>query len=87
VTDWKALADEDEARNVREYEERQARRERLKAAGLDLDDPMVRKMADLRHTPNEIWTLGGDVWVCCSACHKSWPCEVRQALRDSEQED
>lgn len=48
---------------------------------VDLDDPLVRAMADRNHVPIEDWTLGGDVRVLCETCHQPWPCAVRQALR------
>lgn len=86
VTDWKALADAEEASNVREYEERQARRERLKRIGMDLDDPMVRSMADRAHIPDEVWSpqMDGKAAgaVVCELDRRPWPCEVRVALRD-----
>lgn len=86
MTDWKALADAEEASNVREHEERQARRERLKRIGMDLDDPMVRNMADRAHIPDEQWfpEMGGQAKgsVLCDKCRRPWPCEVRVALRE-----
>lgn len=50
---------------------------------LNLDDPMVREMADRNHQPDEKWTIGGRlIGVACYACSKEWPCPTRVALRD-----
>lgn len=35
---------------------------------IDLNDPLVRQMADRNHVPIEDWTLGGDVRVLCETC-------------------
>jgi len=55
---------------------------------LDLEDKLVREMAERNHRPEEIWlrTNGGSDFMGtrCEECHKEWPCETRQALRDRE---
>lgn len=50
---------------------------------LDLSDPLVRAMVDRNHTPEEMWTMGGELSsVSCSLCYQVWPCPSRQALRE-----
>ena len=56
---------------------------------LDLEDELVRKLAEANHTPEETWfhsTDGENVLtsVRCETCKGEWPCETRQALRDRE---
>ena len=54
---------------------------------LDLNDPMIRDMADRNHTPDEMWTVGGDLLSThCSQCGQGWPCSTRRALR-AQQDD
>ncbi len=50
---------------------------------LDLTDPMVRRMADLNHTPVERWhrfTAGQLMGVTCSECGEPWQCATRRRL-------
>ncbi len=50
---------------------------------LDLDDRMVRQMADYNHRPKEMWTIGGQlIAVGCETCCRPWPCPTRLALRE-----
>lgn len=55
---------------------------------LDLSDQRVREMADMNHTPDEMWSVGGElISVRCRTCGHRWPCETRRSLdavRDAE---
>jgi hypothetical protein len=55
----------------------------------NLDDPLVREMADRNHIPTEHWTSTADgtphlSFVECQECMGSWPCATRQELRQLE---
>lgn len=50
---------------------------------LNLNDPLVREMAQRNHVPRETWTLGGTlVSVSCDMCGYEWPCPTRLLLRE-----
>lgn len=52
---------------------------------LDLTDPLVRRMAEFNHIPEENWRNVGavdrHVTVTCAECGHDWPCGVRNRLR------
>lgn len=48
-----------------------------------LDDPLVHRMADLNHVPQEMWSSTGTLLsVSCEVCHHSWPCPTRGELEE-----
>ena len=54
---------------------------------LNLNDPMVRMMAQGNHVPQETWTPGGTlVSVSCDMCGYEWPCLTRRQLQEWGQE-
>jgi hypothetical protein len=56
---------------------------------LDLDDPLILRMAERNHVPQEEWIthFGGpsghpcEVITVCEKCGQDWPCETRKRIR------
>lgn len=55
--------------------------------GLDLSDPLVRRMAESNHVPRERWHPvfpGRLIGVICDECGLPWRCPTRLALDEME---
>lgn len=54
----------------------------MNIANLDFSDPEIRRMIACDHTPEEIWSMMGELAsVNCSMCGNSWPCPSIVRLR------